>query len=261
MNLATNARDAMISGGDFSISTEMIMIDDAFISSHGYGKPGQYAMMTVTDTGSGMDSVTQQRIFEPFFTTKEFGKGFGLGLAVAYGIIEQHDGYISLYSELGKGTTFYIYLPIIEFTDRDKVMPKAMEKPLGGTETILLAEDDEAVRNLTVATLKDFGYRVIVAVDGEDAVRKFIENKDNVQLLLLDLIMPKKNGKEVYDDIKKIAAGIRVIFASGYSPDIVRQRAMLGNDVPVIYKPISPVELLKKVQETIERDLIPTMIE
>jgi len=252
MNLATNARDAMISGGDFSISTKMIMIDDAFISSQGYGKPGQYAMMTVTDTGSGMDSVTQQRIFEPFFTTKEFGKGFGLGLAVAYGIIEQHDGYISLYSELGKGATFYIYLPIIEFTEREKVMPKVMEKPLGGKETILLAEDDEAVRNLTAATLKDFGYRVIVAVDGEDAVRKFIENKDNVQLLLLDLIMPKKNGKEVYDDIKKVAAGIRVIFASGYSPDIVRQRAILGNDVPIVYKPVSPVEILKKVREALD---------
>jgi PAS domain S-box-containing protein len=260
MNLATNARDALISGGNFSISTKMIMIDDVFIASHGYGKPGQYAMMTVRDTGSGMDSATQQRIFEPFFTTKEFGKGFGLGLAVAYGIIEQHNGYISLYSEPGKGTTFYIYLPIIEFTDREKVVPKVMEKPLGGTETILLAEDDEAVRNLSAATLEDFGYRVIVAVDGEDAVRKFIENKDNVQLLLLDHIMPKKNGKEVYDDIKKVAAGIRVIFASGYSPDIVRQQAMLGNDVPVIYKPISPAELLKKVQETIERDLIPTMI-
>ena len=253
MNLAINARDAMPNGGSLSISTEIIRVDDAFFTMHGYGKPGLYAMISVSDTGSGMDAATQQRIFEPFFTTKEVGKGTGLGLAVVYGIIEQHDGYINLYSEQGVGSTFKIYLPIAETDKFECELSKEMKFPLGGTETILLAEDDDTVRDLIVMVLRGQGYSVIEAVDGEDAVAKFIANRDRIQLLLFDLIMPKKNGKEAYDTIKNISAGIRVIFTSGYAPDIVHQRLLLEGDAPIIYKPISPTDLLHRVRETLDR--------
>jgi len=195
-------------------------------------------MVSVSDTGQGMDDATRQRIFEPFFTTKDVGKGTGLGLAVVYGIIKQHEGYINVYSEPGKGTTFRIYLPIITSDARvDREIPET-KAPVGGTETVLLAEDDEQVRNLTVSVLREGGYAVITAVDGEEAVKKYLEYKDRIQLLLFDLIMPKKSGQEAYDEIRKIAPNVKVLFASGYAPDLVRQKALLDKRLTVLYKPV-----------------------
>jgi PAS domain S-box-containing protein len=253
MNLATNARDAMPGRGTFSVAAARINLNEDFAATHGYGHPGPYALITVSDTGRGMNEETRQRIFEPFFTTKEVGKGTGLGLSVVYGIIKEHDGYINVYSEPGKGTTFRIYLPVTasEIWEEGKSYEK--EYPAAGTETILIAEDDEAIRDLSKTVFEQFGYTVIEAVDGDDAVRKFADNKDRIHLVLLDLIMPKMNGKEAYDEIRKINPEIKGIFASGYAPDIVRQKVLLEKDLIVVFKPISPIELLKKVREVLDK--------
>jgi two-component system cell cycle sensor histidine kinase/response regulator CckA len=182
MNLTTNARDAMPHGGIISIGTVLVTLDKNFIKIHGYGEPGTYALLTVTDTGTGMDEPTKEKIFEPFFTTKEVGKGTGLGLSMAYGIIKQHNGYINVYSEPGHGTAFKIYLPAVDGPAEPKREPETTTSAIGGTETILLAEDDAVLRMLTEAVLTEFGYTVITAENGEDAVRKFMEHSDAIHL-------------------------------------------------------------------------------
>jgi PAS domain S-box-containing protein len=252
MNLATNARDAMTNGGDLVINSEHIILDDGFAAVHGYGKPGRYALLTISDSGEGMDKETSDKIFEPFFTTKEVGKGTGLGLSVVYGIIKQHDGFINVYSEPGAGTTFKIYLPIISSEVHREEIALEEESLARGTETILLAEDDEQVRDLVRAVLEQQGYTVIEAVDGADAMKKFMESTETIHLLLSDLIMPKMNGKEAYDEMKKKQHGLKVIFASGYAPDIVRQKMLLENNTSLIYKPISPHALLTKVRTVLD---------
>ena len=254
MNLATNARDAMTKGGRFTIETALTEIDAQFISNHGFGKPGKYAVVSVTDTGIGMDEETRKRIFEPFFTTKGVGKGTGLGLAMVYGIVKQHDGYINVYSEPGNGTTFRIYLPVAgagvkaisEENSVETVMPH-------GTETVLLAEDNETVKRLISDVLGEFGYTVIIANDGQDAVEKFTENRERIQLLLFDMIMPNKNGKEAYEEIRKMNPEIRVIFMSGYTADIIKEKDSLGDNLAFITKPMLPVDLLRKVREALDR--------
>ena len=193
INLATNARDAMPRGGTLTITTEVIELDDVFIKVYGYGEIGKYVFISVKDTGTGMDKETLRRIFQPFFTTKEVGKGTGLGLSIVYGIIKQHGGYINVESEPGKGATFRIYLPMIKLTVEEE-KPRSLPAYLNGTETILVAEDEEDVRNLTKSLLEEADYKVIEAVDGYDTINKFMENKEDVSLLLLDVVMPTKNG-------------------------------------------------------------------
>ena len=227
MNLATNARDAMPEGGDLMIGTEQISLGDDFVASYGYGKPGKYALLTISDTGAGMDEDTRKKIFEPFFTTKEVGKGTGLGLAVVYGIIKQHEGYINVYSKPGIGTTFKIYLPLITSEVREVEIAQEEEVLTKGSETILLAEDDESVRGLISIVLKQEGYTVIEAVDGKDAVKKFMENRETIQLLISDLIMPNMNGQEAYNEMKVWRPGLKAIFASGYAPDEIREKMRL----------------------------------
>ena len=250
INLATNARDAMPDGGNLIISTELAKMDKSFVSAHGYGKPGRYALISVSDTGIGMDEETRLRIFEPFFTTKEVGKGTGLGLSIVYGIVKQHDGYINVYSEPGKGATFKIYLPVTEEKVKEEELIESITET-GGAETILLAEDDESVRKFTKSMLEQSGYTVIEAVDGEDALNKFKENKDNIELLLFDIIMPKMDGKTAYDRIAKISPDIKVIFTSGYTQEHIAKKGVLEEGIEFIYKPVSPTELLKKVKEVI----------
>jgi PAS domain S-box-containing protein len=252
MNLATNARDAMPQGGSFTIETAVTELDYGFIATHGYGKPGSYAMISATDTGIGMNEETRKKIFEPFFTTKEVGKGTGLGLAMVYGIIKQHEGFINVYSEQGKGTTFRIYLPLIEAAAADEKITAEAAPPAGGTETVLLAEDDPSLRKLTVYILEQAGYTVITANDGEEAVTKFRENKDRIQLLLFDMIMPKKGGKEAFDEIRTTDPAVPVLFASGYSPDMLRQKSLIENGAAVVFKPLSPQKLLEKVREVLD---------
>jgi PAS domain S-box-containing protein len=252
MNLATNARDAMPEGGIFSITTERVNCNNEVVSAEGAGTSGDCALITISDTGVGMEEATREHIFEPFFTTKEVGKGTGLGLAVVYGIITQHQGTITVYSEPGQGTTFEIHLPLTTELEHEMKADEA-ELMVGGTETILLAEDDNVVRDLTRTVLADFGYTVIVAHDGQDAVDKYKENREKIRLLLLDVIMPKKTGQQAYDEIKAMAPGIKVIFVSGYARDVVHQRALIDEGMPVVNKPISPRALLTKVREMLDR--------
>jgi CheY-like chemotaxis protein len=251
MNLAVNARDAMPQGGELVLQTEQVMLDDAFVTVHGFGKPGAYALLSVSDTGEGMDTATLQHIFEPFFSTKEVGKGTGLGLAVVYGIVKQHEGFITVYSEVGQGSTFRVYLPLTSET-RQEVTEEAQQPAVGGTETILLAEDNDLVRELVTSVLTEAGYRVIQAADGAEAVRRFREHAGTIQLLLLDLIMPGMNGKEAQDAIRALQPDIRTIFSSGYAADIVQQKASLDDRSHLIIKPVSPQELLKKVRSVLD---------
>ncbi len=252
MNLATNARDAMPDGGTLLIITEHVEIDNDFIKIHGYGRLGSYALIIIEDTGIGMDENIRERVFEPFFTTKEVGKGTGLGLSMVYGIIKQHDGYINVYSEPGKGTTFKIYLPLI----KSKV-EAVTEEPLSaikkGDETLLVAEDDSQVRELLKEVLEGFGYTVLEAEDGEDALRVFSKYKDEIKLLILDVIMPKKSGKEIYDEIKKTRPDIKAIFTSGYDANIIHKRGIIEEGLNFISKPILPDELLRTVREVLDK--------
>ena len=252
VNLATNARDSMSRGGIVTVSTGMTYIDEDYATAHGPGMPGTYAIITVSDTGGGMDTETQKRIFEPFFTTKEIGKGTGLGLAVVYGIVKQHDGLIHVDSEPAQGTCVKIYLPLIASGTAEDNMPSGDESPARGRETILLAEDDDIVRNMSATVLTEYGYTVIEAVNGAEAVRKFRENADAIQLLLFDMIMPEMNGKDASDEIKKLRPDIKTIFASGYALDIVQQKMALEEGLQLVSKPIPPMELLRKVRSVLD---------
>ncbi|MBA3004018.1 MAG: PAS domain S-box protein [Desulfurivibrio sp.] len=253
MNFATNARDAMPKGGTFSVTAEQTILNQDFTAAHGFGRPGLYALLTVSDNGCGMDEQTRNRIFDPFFTTKEVGKGTGLGLAVVYGIIKQHEGYINVYSEPGRGATFRIYLPLVVAESPEKIIEEKEQPPAHGTETILIAEDDESLRTLAVTALTRFGYTVIEAVDGEEAVQKFKENQTAIKLLLFDIVMPKMNGQEAYEAIRNIRPDIKAIFMSGYAPEMIREKAALESTAPLLAKPLSPTELLKKVRDILDR--------
>jgi two-component system NtrC family sensor kinase len=256
MNLATNARDSMSSGGTLTVATEHIILDSEFVAAHGYLTPGSFALITVSDNGEGMDEATKQRIFEPFFTTKEVGKGTGLGLSMSYGIIKQHDGYITVYSEPGVGTTFRIYLPLSQSVARVELPECLEETPVGGTETILLAEDDESIRVLTKKLLREFGYTVIEAVDGQDAVSRFNENSTQIDLIVSDLIMPKMNGKEAVDLMRKVRPEMKAIFSSGYAPENLVDKVVLDGDVYMITKPVSPRDLLRMVRKVLDEGKI-----
>jgi len=247
MNLASNARDAMPKGGKFIIETKRVKPDIGFQQMHGYGEQGEYVLISIKDTGIGMDKKTKEQIFDPFFTTKEVGKGTGLGLSIAYGIIKQHNGFIDAYSDPGVGTTFYMYIPTIKTTEEEA----ETQEVKGGTETILIAEDNDELRDLAAMMLGMAGYTVIDAVDGEDAVKKFQEHKDDIDLLIFDVIMPKKNGKEAYEEIKKINPDIKVLFSSGYTREVVIDKGVHDKAVNFIQKPLSSSEILNKIREVL----------
>jgi signal transduction histidine kinase len=251
MNLATNARDAIPNGGRLIIQTEAVELDSHFIKSHGYGKIGRYALISVTDTGTGMDKETCKKIFEPFFTTKGAGQGTGLGLAIAYGIVKQHNGYINAYSEPGQGTTFRIFLPLLS-AEQVLEQPSALTFPQGGTETILLAEDEATIRSLLASTLKDFGYTVIEAEDGNDAIAKFREHGPSINLLVFDVIMPGKSGAEAYEEIRKQNPGIKILFLTGYAADLIRSKGLVDEHHELLMKPIFPVDLVRKIEEMLQ---------
>lgn len=251
MNLCTNAKDAMPEGGVLTIRTEPVELDEDYIRSHGFERPGRYMRISVTDTGMGMDKETKGRIFEPFFTTKDVGKGTGLGLAMSYGIVKQHNGYITVYSERGKGTTFRIYLPAIERVIEVAKMPA--QPVIEGKETIIIAEDEEVVRDLSRKILEKHGYKVIVAEDGEDTIRKFNEHRDSVGLVILDVVMPKMSGKDVYDEIRRIRPDIKALFISGYAPDAIYKIFGLEPEIDFISKPFLPNDFLIKVREVLDK--------
>ena len=253
MNLTTNARDAMPKGGSLTISTDVIEINDTFIKAHGYGKVGKYVLISFSDTGIGMDEDTRLNIFDPFFTTKEMGRGTGLGLAIVYGLVKEHHGYIDVDSTPGKGTTFKIYLPLTESEVAQAKTEVQTITPKSCAGTILLAEDEPEIRELVKIVFERCGYKVIEAVDGEDAVDKFVKNKDAITLLVFDIIMPRKNGKEAYNAIKKMRPDMKVLFMSGYGGNVIIKTDIHKEGLDYILKPVSPTELLRKAREVMDK--------
>lgn len=252
MNLATNARDAMPDGGGLCIRTELVTMDRKFIERKGYGEEGVYALITIADTGIGMDQETVAKIFEPFFTTKDVGKGTGLGLAMVYGIIKQHDGFIDVESDRRRGTTFYLYVPLTEEALSPALGITPSIEPNRGSETVLLAEDDSVVRELNREIVENAGYTVIVAADGEQAVDVFMKHKDDISLLILDVIMPGKNGKEVYDVVRTVKPNIKALFISGYNEELVQAKGVLSDGSRFVYKPVPPNMLLRAIREVLD---------
>lgn len=255
INLATNARDAMPDVGTLSITTRAIGLDEGFLAANEHCKAGMYVMISVADTGAGIDEETRKRIFEPFYTTKDPGKGTGLGLSMAYGIVKRHRGFIDVISGPGRGSTFNIYIPLAVNGSSFAEVPLMTDsaRPEGGSGTILLAEDESKLRGLTSSLLAEFGYNCIEAVDGEDAVVRFMENKDHIRLIILDVVMPNKNGKDVYEEIRKVRPDIKVIFVSGYGDGILKQKGIRKEAVDIILKPFSPEKLLNKIREVLDR--------
>lgn len=248
MNLAINALDAMQKKGSLTIRSEHVEIDEDRASNEASLLPGEYALISVTDTGTGIDKAIQTRIFEPFFTTKAIGKGTGIGLSIVYGTLKKHGGRIYVESEPGHGTTFKVYLPLIQSGSTEELAPpRSLEA--GGAGTILLAEDDESVMKVIEKVLHKAGYRVISAVNGEEAVRKFRKYKDEINLLLFDVVMPKMNGKDAYEEIKRTAPGMRILFISGYITDDGIENSIFDSGLPFLIKPVSPHELKRKIKE------------
>jgi PAS domain S-box-containing protein len=251
INLCTNARDSMPQGGTLRISVSEVVIDEHFIRENGFGKPGNYGLLSVTDTGVGMDEVTKQRIFEPFYTTKSPGMGTGLGLSTVYGVVKQHGGYIDVRSEVGRGSSFNIYLPVVKLWERaEAAVPTTPLK--GGTETILVAEDDAAVRKITKDVLEKFGYTVLEAEDGQKAVEVFTSHKDDIDLLLLDVVMPNKNGREAYEEIRGMSPEVKALFTSGHVSEVVNKE-VIGHGLEFISKPASPRQIIRKVREILDK--------
>jgi len=250
-NLASNARDAMPKGGTLTIETELVELDSDLVAAHGLGEPGKYALLSVSDNGSGMDEHVKEHIFDPFFSTKETGKGTGLGLSTVYGIVKRHGGHINVYSEKGMGTTFRIYLPAISGIAEQEIV--SGQQVRGGTETVLVADDDADVRRLIRDVLTKYGYRVLEAVDGEDAVEKF-RQAGKVDLLVIDSVMPGKNGREAYEAISRITPGMKVIFISGYTQDVVLEKGIEEGEFDFLSKPLGSNMLLRMVREVLDRE-------
>jgi two-component system, cell cycle sensor histidine kinase and response regulator CckA len=252
VNLIVNARDAMPHGGKLTIETANTELDREYASAHVGVLPGAYVVLAISDTGTGMDEQVRRQIFEPFFTTKEKGKGTGLGLSTVYGIVKQSGGNIWVYSELNHGTTFKVYLPALASTSMSAEV-KAVEIPIqGGSETVLLVEDEEVVRGLARQILEDAGYRVLVARQGEEAIRLCIEHAKEIHLLLTDVVMPGTGGKEVADRLGALRPGIKVLFMSGYTDEAIVHHGVLDSHVKFIQKPFSPAALAKKVREVLD---------
>lgn len=249
MNLAVNARDAMPGGGELTIETLNVVMDGTYACSHFPVEPGSYVMLSVSDTGCGMDADTQARIFEPFFTTKEPGKGTGLGLATVYGIVKQSGGSIWVSSEPGKGTTFKIYFPRVEGATERSEPPSAPDAACSGSETILLVEDEEMVRALAQAILERNGYTVLAARNVNDAVRFAQDRPDEIHLLLTDTIMPGMNGPELAERILSIRPDIKVLYMSGYSFKAFPSAAAWEPGPAFLQKPFTPQTLAHKVRE------------
>ncbi len=253
LNLCVNARDALSEGGTITIRTANAEIDEAFKARHSWARPGRYVLLSVSDTGSGMDDETIANIFEPFYTTKEVGLGTGLGLSTVYGLIKQHEGMIDVHSVVGEGTEFRIYLPLA-----DRPIARANEGPTrtarGGTETILVADDDEGVLVLTRTILERAGYTVLTADDGERALQVFREHADEIDLVMLDLVMPKLGGKGVCERIRETRPDLLFLFSSGYAMDADDSTFVLAEDVHFLRKPYEPHALLNQLRTILQAE-------
>jgi len=254
MNLCLNARDAMPHGGQLEVRTVSVEVDDSACYRHKEAKPGLYVRLSVCDTGTGMDAATILRIFEPFFTTKEVGKGTGLGLAVVYGIVKQHGGFIHVDSELARGTQFHVFFPAA--ADKKKAMKPTIAPQTsvrGGKETVLIVEDHDALCEIASTTLEGLGYRVRIAHDGEEAVREFQAHRGEIGLVLLDVMLPRLSGLEVYDYINGERPDVPVLFVTGYSAGTEMLHSIQRRNLPLLQKPYGPRDLAQRVRDALDR--------
>src|SRR5467141_292332 len=251
MNLCLNARDAMPKGGRLIIETQNADFDQEYCRLHTFVQPGTYVLLSVSDTGMGMDAATVERIFEPFFTTKEVGKGTGLGLATVFGIVKQHGGFINVYSEPGKGTTFRVYLP----SDSGAAEPpkrEGDERPQRGTETVLLAEDHEGLRELGKETLEALGYKVILAENGTEAVALFKRDSARIDVVVVDVVMPGMSGPDAYLEMSAIRPGLGVVFATGYTAEAASLTPLVEKGASVLQKPYSAKSLSQAIRSVLK---------
>jgi signal transduction histidine kinase len=252
MNLVINGRDSMPTGGGVTIETDNVDLDEQYAREHLGTQPGRYVMLSVSDTGVGMDKTTQTRIFEPFFTTKEPGKGTGLGLSTAFGIIKQSGGSIWVYSELKRGSTFKVYLPRVDAPADSQKSPNETGAGPRGDESILLVEDDPQVRRLACAVLRRAGYDVIEASAPEDALRWSAVSERRLHLLLTDVVMPKMSGRVLAEQLCKRIARLKVLYMSGYTDDAVLRHGIVESGAAFLQKPLTPASLLRKVREVLD---------
>ena len=251
MNLAINARDAMPHGGSITIETQETSLDEEYCKHHADVKPGSYVAFYITDTGTGMPPEIMDKIFDPFFTTKAKGAGTGLGLSTVYGIVKQHNGHIYVYSELGRGTTFKIYFPKIKKAadeNNSKTYP-AME---GGSETILVADDEPSIRKLVRDTLEPLGYTIIEAANGEEALELYNRAATKIDLLLTDVVMPKMTGKKLAESLSRRHPDLKILYMSGYTDNVIVHQGVLDDNIEFINKPLVPSLLTKKIREVLE---------
>lgn len=255
MNLAINARDAMPWGGCLTLETHNIILDEAYCRLHTEIKPGLYVRLAITDTGMGIAPADQARIFEPFFTTKSAGKGTGLGLATVFGIVKQSGGHIKVYSETDVGTCFKIYLPVVGPASLETIpLPAAL--PAHGDETILLVEDDPAVRKIAKLVLKEYGYHILEAQDGAEALQLVDHQTKQIQLLLTDVVMPRLGGSLLVEQLRNLLPDLKVLYMSGYTDDAVVRHSILHEECAFLHKPFSPIMLAQKVREVLDQHII-----
>jgi CheY-like chemotaxis protein len=242
----------MRNGGDFTIKTSNVVLDGSFATSHADVKPGEYVMLSVSDTGCGMDAKTRERIFEPFFTTKGADKGTGLGLAMVYGMVKQSGGHIEVYSELGQGSIFKIYLPRHRDVKALRVSEQATRPAPRGIETILLTEDEEGVRTLARQILEGNGYTVLEACQGDEALTICATYSDAIHLLITDVVMPEMSGPQLAERILQRRPELKVLYLSGYTDDAVVRHGVLKGQAPFLQKPFSVNTLSQKVREVLD---------
>ena len=252
MNLCLNARDAMPEGGRLVIETQNVEIGEDFRRTHSRGQPGRYVLLSVSDTGVGMDAATLDRIFEPFFTTKEMGRGTGLGLATVYGVVKQHGGFMNVYSEPGQGTTFQVYLPASSGPPGEIGLATSEDAQKGGTETVLVAEDHDGLRELVRTTLASQGYSVILASNGQEAVRMFKANSEEIRLVVLDVVMPFLSGPEAHSQMCAIRPDLPVIFMTGHTAELASLNSKFQEGATLLQKPCAPQTLNRTVRSTLD---------